>query len=91
MKISANKKSQSYKTFVDKVVRFESGQMTLKEVLDYFSYLIQSGAYNLERYYYFGTIDRMIAYGVFSEDGHIDHKKALEYHEIDEEDVQWTF
>ena len=66
MKINLNKKSQSYKTFVDKVVRFESGQMTLKEVLDYFSYLIQSGLYNLERYYYFGTIDRMIKFGVFS-------------------------
>jgi hypothetical protein len=63
---------------VDKIIAFESGEMTAPEMVYFFSELIKSGmAYTLQGSYG-RTANRLIEIGILFSDGDIDEMKAIE-------------
>jgi hypothetical protein len=63
---------------VDKIIAFESGEMTPPEMVYFFSELIKSGmAYTLQGSYG-RTANRLIEVGILFKDGDIDEMKAIE-------------
>lgn len=70
----------NYSRFMTLCIKYESGQASTREILEYFQYLIRTDKYKLKRFKYSGQIDKLIRYGIFDKKGQFNKDKFKKYY-----------
>ena len=58
-------------TMIDKIISYESGEMSHDEILDFFAELVETGFINALQGHYQRTAHDLIEQGIISEDGEV--------------------